>query len=90
MLAARLILAPGLIDADQELPVLIDLPRDLESICLKSLAKNPDRRYATAEALAEDLARFLRREPTEARPLRWPARAARPLQPGEEPAADQA
>ena len=43
------------------------IPRDLETIVLKAIAKEPGRRYATATAMAEDLRRFLADRPVEAR-----------------------
>jgi serine/threonine protein kinase len=59
-----LLLVSGEVTPPSELRKAV--PRELEAICLKCLQKKPQDRYADAEALAEDLQRFLNGEPVSA------------------------
>jgi tRNA A-37 threonylcarbamoyl transferase component Bud32 len=57
-------------DADPVTPRELNarIPRDLETLCLKCLEKEPGARFETAQELAEELGRFLRGEPIRTRP----------------------
>jgi serine/threonine-protein kinase len=64
-------LLPAIVADDPPPPRCVNhaIPRDLEAICLKALAKRPEERYTTAADLAADLGRFLGGRPVQARRL---------------------
>ena len=75
---SRMLIHQVLNDEPRSLRRLNDnIPRDLETICQKCLQKESGKRYQTAEDLADDLRRYLRGEPIQARPISRPARAWR-------------
>ena len=65
------------IEPDRPSSVRSSIPRDLETICTKAMAKRPEDRYADCEALADDLRRWLDDEPIVARRLRRTERVVR-------------
>ena len=68
---SRMLMIHQVLHEDPPLPRKIkkSIPRDLETICLKAMAKEPLRRYQTAHEMAEDLRRFLAGKPILARPV---------------------
>ncbi len=68
---SKVMLIHQLLHEDPRPPRLMNdrIPRDLDTICMKALAKSPARRYSTAKEMGADLERFLRGEPCRARPI---------------------
>jgi tetratricopeptide (TPR) repeat protein/tRNA A-37 threonylcarbamoyl transferase component Bud32 len=66
-------------DREPEAPANLNprIDRDMQAVCLKCLAKRPEQRYGSAEALAEDLERWLAGRPIQARPITASARLGR-------------
>jgi eukaryotic-like serine/threonine-protein kinase len=68
---SRTILIQQVLHVEPRSPRMVDdrVPRDLETVCLKAMAKEPSRRYGSAALLAADLRRYLAHEPVLARPV---------------------
>jgi WD40 repeat protein/tetratricopeptide (TPR) repeat protein len=76
---SRMMILAQVLNDDPQAPRRLDrrLPHDLDTICLKAMAKDPARRYPTARALADDLHRLLEGRPIRARPVGSVERAAK-------------
>lgn len=75
----RRLLMLQVISEDPRPPRQLDdhIPKDLETICLKAMARSTNRRYQTAQELADDLRRYLDGEPIQARSLSYAESLAR-------------
>lgn len=58
-----------LVDPRQPRQIDQRIPRDLQTICMKALREEPDKRYQTAQAFADDLRRFTNKQAIQARPV---------------------
>ena len=67
----RRMLMTQVLEEEPRPPRVLDdrIPRDLETVCLRAMAKSPARRYASAQDFADDLLRFARGEAIHARPI---------------------
>jgi len=69
--AVDVLLQVATVDPPAPRMIRADIPKDLETIVLKCLEKDPNRRYGSAAALADDLRRYLDGEPIQARRADW-------------------
>jgi WD40 repeat protein len=75
----KAVLLEQILHEEPKAPRAVDrkVPRDLDTVCLKAMAREPQHRYAAACDLADDLRRYLRGEPVRARPVGPAERAVR-------------